>query len=1239
MLSKEDSGCRLARPLAMTAAAAVVAITVGLPVSAYAAAPLDSDVFYATSTTAPYVRAVDPASGTLSDPGLAAATAMNQLGVSRDGSVLVGTSPTDIYRYTAADGSWAQVSRSTGPTVPNTHGAVDPKTGHLFYGGLVGGTLQLGEYDPTTNTIVSATAITITVTGAPGGNGDLAFDGAGNLYVVLGADASSGTYSRLYRVDRAALTSGSGTAVQLGGNINATALNSIAFGKDGYLYVAGGSSNSFVKVDPGTGAIVSSGNLTGGITDLASTSVPRTATVGVDTTGGLIDADDSFDVVLKNSDGDNLVEGATDTGGDAAEGPVAVIPDKEYDISLTPGATTNPDDYTATWTCTDASGTEIASGVGVSGSFTYPGAAESIDCTFVNVPRALPAAADDQDLRNTQGDSVTVAVVGNDTGDTLVPSSVRIVDGTTRVSQLTVPGEGAWNVDAATGAITFTPESGFTGNPTPITYEVSDSRGNKDQAAVLVTYLPIAVDDSDLDNTAGTAVRVPVVGNDTGEIDPTTVRITDPTSGDPVTTLVVSGEGTWTVDPATGDVTFTPETGFVDNPTPITYTVTDDRGETAEAKVTVTYLAAATDDTSLGNEPGAAVTVPVTGNDSRSVVPSTVKITDPSSGDPVGELVVPGEGTWEVDPSTGAITFTPEDGFTGNPTPIAYTGTDGDGNSVEATVTVTYLPAATDDQSLGNVIGTPVTVLVAGNDSDNVDPSTVRITDPATGDPVDTLVVPGEGTWMVDVATGAVTFTPESGFESSPTPVGYTIQDADGNSTEAVVTVGYAPAAEDDQDLGNAPGTPVTVPVVGNDRGDVVPSTVSITDPATGDPVTTLVVPGEGTWSVNSTTGDVMFTPEEGFTGNPNPIAYTIEDGAGQSTTATVTVTYLPTATDDEDLDNTVGTSVTVPVSGNDSTNVDPSTVKITDPATGDPVTTLVVPGEGTWTVDTATGAVTFVPVDGFIGDPTVIDYTITDSAGNQSGASVTITYLSDPTSDEDLGNTIGDSVTVPVTVNDPDGLDPRTVKIIDPDSHGLVTTLVVPGEGTWSVDPGKGDITFAPEKGFEGNPTPIEYVFAPVGQPASAPAKVTIGYDPAAGDDTSYGNTPGSSVTVPVLGNDHGDLDPSTVRIIDPNSGDPVTKLVVPGEGTWTVNLTTGAVTFTPQDGFKGNPKPIDYSVQDKAGKTTMAKVTIRYIGAPALATTGGQSTWGLAGLGALLLGLGGSAFAVMRRRKHGNA
>ncbi|MFD6053409.1 SdrD B-like domain-containing protein [Agromyces sp. NPDC060279] len=209
--------------------------------------------------------------------------------------------------------------------------------------------------------------------------------------------------------------------------------------------------------------------------------------------------------------------------------------------------------------------------------------------------------------------------------------------------------------------------------------------------AGLVPAVPGATDDESRNNPQGTAVTVPVLDNDTGDVDPTSVRIIDPNSGDPVQELVVPGEGTWTVDPDTGDLTFTPEAGFTGNPTPIEYQVTDPQGQNpSTAKVTVTYVPEATDDESLDNPQGTAVTVPVLDNDRGDLDPSTVRITDPSSGDPVDELVIPGEGTWTVDPDTGDITFTPEDGFTGNPTPIEYQVADRAGNLTRATVTITY---------------------------------------------------------------------------------------------------------------------------------------------------------------------------------------------------------------------------------------------------------------------------------------------------------------------------------------------------------------------------------------------------------------------------------------------------------------------------------------------------------------------------------------------------------------------
>ena len=64
----------------------------------------------------------------------------------------------------------------------------------------------------------------------------------------------------------------------------------------------------------------------------------------------------------------------------------------------------------------------------------------------------------------------------------------------------------------------------------------------------------------------------------------------------------------------------------------------------------------------------------MTANDQAGgpVDPTTVSLVPPAGatdivtdadGDTVG-FTVPGEGAWTVDPASGAVTFTPEDGFT-----------------------------------------------------------------------------------------------------------------------------------------------------------------------------------------------------------------------------------------------------------------------------------------------------------------------------------------------------------------------------------------------------------------------------------------------------------------------------------------------------------------------------------------------------------------------------------------------
>ncbi|MBI5027305.1 MAG: hypothetical protein HZB48_00400, partial [Actinobacteria bacterium] len=93
---------------------------------------------------------------------------------------------------------------------------------------------------------------------------------------------------------------------------------------------------------------------------------------------------------------------------------------------------------------------------------------------------------------------------------------------------------------------------------------------------------------------------------------------------------------------------------------------------------------------------------------------SSVVFTAAAATDAGRTLVVPGEGTYRIDPATGTATFDPEPAFTGTTTPVAYRVTDGFGHAADSTLTVTVAaitPAAEDDTAR-TPYATPVTTPV-----------------------------------------------------------------------------------------------------------------------------------------------------------------------------------------------------------------------------------------------------------------------------------------------------------------------------------------------------------------------------------------------------------------------------------------------------------------------------------------------------------------------------------------------
>ncbi len=338
-------------------------------------------------------------------------------------------------------------------------------------------------------------------------------------------------------------------------------------------------------------------------------------------------------------------------------------------------------------------------------------------------------------------------------------------------------------------------------------------------------------------------------------------------------------------------------------------------------------------------------------------------------------------------------------------------------------------PVATDDTHVSPYSAVLVTLPGAASDSDengDLDPSTVSL---ISADAVDidgdgdndVLTVAGEGTWTVNDATGEVSFAPVAGFTADPEPVSYTVSDATGLvSNDALLVVEYpqtAPVAQDDRVVNPevaSPSNPTTLNVLADNgngadsdpENDIDVTRVQLSDSAAVDSDgdgdrDTLIVVGEGVWSVDDTTGDVTFVPQAGFLGDPAPVAYTVADINGLvSNEALITIDYpqtAPVANDDQRLDQPLAQVVSLNPLDNDTDpedNIDTATVVLIDPVSGDSVTSLLVEGEGLWSVEEGTGVISFAPETGFLGDPAPVEYTVSDNTGLVSNnASVTVTY------------------------------------------------------------------------------------------------------------------------------------------------------------------------------------------------------------------------------------------------------
>ncbi len=518
---------------------------------------------------------------------------------------------------------------------------------------------------------------------------------------------------------------------------------------------------------------------------------------------------------------------------------------------------------------------------------------------------APPVAVSDP-VTTTEDGAITFNPLTNDTdpNNNINPASVMVVAASPN---------GVAGINPVTGEITFTPNANFNGTTT-FTYSVCDlgTPVYCDTATVTVTVTAVndaPVANNDTQTTPEDApVTINVLANDTdvdGTLVPGTIDL-DPATPGVQTTFTVAGQGTFTVDPVTGVVTFTPVANFTGTTTPVTYQVCDNGtplpAQCDDATITVTVTAVndapvANNDTQTTPE-DAPVTINVLANDTDvdgTLVPGTIDL-DPATPGVQTTFTVAGQGTFTVDPVTGVVTFTPVANFTGTTTPVTYqvcdNGTPLPAQCDDATITVT-VTAVNDAPVANNDTQTtpedaPVTINILANDTDvdgTLVPGTIDL-DPATPGVQTTFTVAGQGTFTVDPVTGVVTFTPVANFNGTTTPVTYQVCD---NGTplpaqcdDATITVTVTPA----NDVPTITQGPVTT---NEDAPVVICPTVGDSDMGDVLTVSPCAVPANGTL-VSGPGNCVTFTPNPNFNGTQT-VCIQVCDQTGACATVNVPVT------------------------------------------------------------------------------------------------------------------------------------------------------------------------------------------------------------------------------------------------------------------------------------------------------------------------------------------------------------
>ena len=594
----------------------------------------------------------------------------------------------------------------------------------------------------------------------------------------------------------------------------------------------------------------------------------------------------------------------------------------------------------------------------------------------------------------------------------LAPETLTLLDSTgAEVDSVTTP-QGTYALDKANKTISFTPNKDFVGTATPVKVQIKDMNGTK----VETTYTPTVTDVTmeSVDKTSEAPQGQTQTGKPEFKISSPDVRITgyklvDPVSKKPVdgTEIEVPEQGTYKIDPTTGQVTFIPKAGFTGPATGITVQATDENGETKDAKYTPTVnpLTVTPENKTSKNIQGVPQEGTPTFTIPEGVTNASItsrKLVDPTDNTPKDSVTVEGKGTFVID-ETGKVTFTPVPSYTGEVPAIevkaTVTVTNEKNETATITSTATYKPeivpvkptaeASTTSDVQGKVQTSSIVLDTEETGDDKgktvnfnkgieqgpkgerteLNPDTLTLLNEA-GEEVTSVTTP-QGKYELDKANKTITFTPNKDFAGEATPVKVQIKDVNGTKVETTYTptvIEVTPTGKDSATSG-LQGFTQTSPIVFNQKDEADNTTVNFEtghervelkqDTLTlvnenGEKVTTITIPAVGTYELKD--GAITFTPVKTFTGTAEGVTVQVEDENGKVVTKKYVPTVTPVTPEGENAE-TEGPKAqpqtsTIVFDKKDEDNATVNFNKGHESVTLDPTTTTLVGKDGTPTTE-----------------------------------------------------------------------------------------------------------------------------------------------------------------------------------------------------------------------------------------------------------------------------------------------